>query len=461
MADDAEMVERALRKAGVNCQIRLVDNKHDFTHALKNSRPDIILSDHSLPSFNSHEALRIVNETDPSIPFILVTATVSEEYAVTVIKEGASDYILKDRLQRLPAAIRGAIEKYKMEAERLAADEILKASERKYRLLFDNNPLPMWMVATPSMHIVDVNEAAIEHYGYTRDEFLQMRASDLEPGKAEEQEREEYGVTNIMQPNIFRHKRKDGGVVYTDIAEHDVFFEGNLVRLISANDCSERLRAEADLSRQRILQQKLITETSIQVQEHERKEIGEELHDNINQVLATAKLFLDLAITKHQIDSEYLKGSRDNIMLAIEEIRKLSHTLVAPSLGDITLVNAIQEIIHEIRLVTPLQLDLRADHYDEAALDKDVKLMLYRIVQEQVNNIIKHAGAARASIVLYAGLDYIILSVADDGSGFDTGARREGIGLRNIRNRAGFYDGIVTITSSPGNGCKLEVKIPY
>src|SRR5258705_11542548 len=163
--DDAELVEWTLKKAGIDFQNQQVDNKQDFINALKNNRPDIILSDHSLPLFDSHEALKIAKGMDRPVPFILVTATVSEEYAVNIIKEGASDYILKDRLQRLPNAVLGAIEKYNLENQRRLADETLRASERKYKLLFESNPLPMWMVSKSTLGIIDVNEAAIRHYG--------------------------------------------------------------------------------------------------------------------------------------------------------------------------------------------------------------------------------------------------------------------------------------------------------
>ena len=197
---DAELVSRELKKAGIKTQELLVSNKNDFIQALKKFSPDIILSDHSLPSFDSHEALRILNQTGMHIPFILVTATVSEEYAVTVMKEGATDYILKDRLQRLPSAILSAIEKAETETE---------------------------------------------------------------------------------------------------------------------------------LSHQLILQQKLITETSIQVQEQEREEIAKELHDNINQILAASKLYLEHSIKKEGFQSELLQKSLENIVLAMDELRQLSHSLVA------------------------------------------------------------------------------------------------------------------------------------
>src|SRR5579863_9529381 len=115
---DAELVERTLRRSGIVFEKLIVDTKEEYTKALDEFEPDIILSDHSLPSFNSLEALNILKNTKRNIPFILITATVSEEFAVNVMKDGAADYVLKDRLQRLPNAVINAIEKYQSDNER-------------------------------------------------------------------------------------------------------------------------------------------------------------------------------------------------------------------------------------------------------------------------------------------------------------------------------------------------------
>jgi len=117
ISSDAELVDRALKKAGIIFEKRLVDTRQEYMKALEDFRPDIILSDHSLPTFNSLEALNLLKESGRNIPFILITATVSEEFAVNVMKEGASDYVLKDRLQRLPSAVINAVDKYQLDAK--------------------------------------------------------------------------------------------------------------------------------------------------------------------------------------------------------------------------------------------------------------------------------------------------------------------------------------------------------
>lgn len=126
---DAELIARVLKKSNLDFQSLVVDNRQEFEDALKNFAPDIVLSDHSLPSFDSSQALKLVRNLTNKIPFILVTATMSEEFAVAALKNGADDYILKDRLQRLPDAILNAMELKKLENERMVFLEEIIANE--------------------------------------------------------------------------------------------------------------------------------------------------------------------------------------------------------------------------------------------------------------------------------------------------------------------------------------------
>ncbi|TSJ40731.1 PAS domain S-box protein [Mucilaginibacter corticis] len=133
---DAELVGIELKRSKLSFERIVVDNKIDYIRAIDEYKPDIILSDHSLPSFDSLEAFEILKKSDLDVPFILITATISEEFAVEIMKNGAADYVLKDRTQRLPNAILNALEKYRLEAERkkymeevIANESLLKEAE--------------------------------------------------------------------------------------------------------------------------------------------------------------------------------------------------------------------------------------------------------------------------------------------------------------------------------------------
>ena len=137
LESDVELMKRELHKSHQAYEILVVNNAKDYSKALAEFMPDIILADHSIPSFNSLEALMLASGSDVKIPFILVTGTLSEEYAIDIIKNGASDYILKDRIQRLPSAITNALEKSRLEAERkayldeiIANESLLRATEK-------------------------------------------------------------------------------------------------------------------------------------------------------------------------------------------------------------------------------------------------------------------------------------------------------------------------------------------
>ena len=143
-AEDAEMIQRLLAKEDNNFECNLAMNKGQFLKALDQFVPDIILSDNSLPQFSAIEALKIVRERSLYIPFILVTGTVSEEFAATIIKQGADDYILKDRLSRLPNAIQVSFKQRQIERERLEAVDKLKESNDRYKIVAKATRETIW-----------------------------------------------------------------------------------------------------------------------------------------------------------------------------------------------------------------------------------------------------------------------------------------------------------------------------
>ena len=157
---------------------------------------------------------------------------------------------------------------------------------------------------------------------------------------------------------------------------------------------------------------------------------------------------------------DLLAKSFEYIDTTIELIRQLSKSLIAPSLGEVTLKQAIEELVDTIQMASDLKIGLNTSNYDEQAIDTSIQLMLYRIVQEQTNNIIKHAKAKNVSINLRNTPTQIVMTIEDDGVGFDRKKSSGGIGLRNMADRAEFFNGNFRISSEPSKGCMLEVSIP-
>ena len=360
---------------------------------------------------------------------------------------------------------------------RKRSEATILASEEKYRQIFYKNPFPTWIFDTDSLHIVEVNNAAMEKYGFSKEEFHCLTMRDLHPpGEAEEFMESLYpdggregmaaGSVEVLQegrrlvsagPKLWHHCNRRGDIMIVEITSHLIDYFGKICMQVIINDVTDRIRLEKELALQHRLKQQQITEVVLDAQERERFELGQELHDNINQILATSKLYLDVAIEEREPRIELLDKSRRNISMAIEEIRKLSHELITPSLNDLGLVQTIRELIRSIQSVKRMKIRLDVAGLDEDELQPEQKINIYRIIQEQLNNILKHAQANNVDIELYNAQEQVSLRLTDDGKGFDPRIRRKGVGISNIISRAELYNGKVEIESAPGKGCQLVV----
>lgn len=251
-ASDVDLLIYALDRSGLEYTSVIVEKKQDFEDAIRNFHPDLILSDHSLPDFNSLEALEICKKLKYHCAFILVTGTVSEEFAAQCIKEGADDYLLKDNLKRLPSAIENALRKKRAEYEKQVNIDKLAQSEHNYRRLFNHNPMPMWIIDRVTSRFLHVNRAAIKHYGYSREEFLSMQETDLYADlEAEIITTDPDGTTgNLQDGRVYKHQKKDGMEIFVEIKANDIATLGIQGRLILANDITEIVNINHKLEQQ-------------------------------------------------------------------------------------------------------------------------------------------------------------------------------------------------------------------
>ncbi|MBL0202545.1 MAG: PAS domain S-box protein [Chitinophagaceae bacterium] len=249
---------------------------------------------------------------------------------------------------------------------------------------------------------------------------------------------------------IIVHKTPDGIPQFLSFIAHDI------TDLKNAE--SEKILMQQEILNQKIEGQKKIARAIIRGQEKERNYIGQELHDNINQMLAGTKMFLGVAGSKSKEAKEIIRYPMELIDNLIQEIRLLTHKLVTP-LKNVNLDELIQNLLNKFNQ-NSVKTTFRYTIPDQMISD-DLKLNIYRIIQEQENNIMKYAEAKNVHISLEAKGNNIIIKVEDDGNGFDVNSKRNGIGISNIINRAETFNGTAKIESSPGNGCKIHVSIPY
>lgn len=359
------------------------------------------------------------------------------------------------------------------DTKRKEAEDLLRKSEENFRGLIYN--LKQGVILLDKNGITTIcNQAALTMLGLSESNVIGKASSDYYLHVIHEDGTEfpinENPVSMLLQYNvpardlvmgIYREKMSD--LVWVLVNVEPVFTaDGKLNNVVcSLTDITEQKRLSKELIETEIQKQKELVQATIDGQEKEKEEIGRELHDNINQYLTTARLYLEVAKEKATGEvQEMISLSHKTLSDIVKEIRKISQSLVPPTLGDIGLVESVQELCESIHQAHTIEIELQHRFFDDEVLTDQLKLMLFRIIQEQLNNVIKHSEASHMHISLQSDAESVLLTINDDGKGFDTAVYKKGRGLSNISSRANLLNGKMDLKSSPGNGCTISVSIP-
>lgn len=350
--------------------------------------------------------------------------------------------------------------------ERVKAERELKESEKKYKLLFESNPLPMWMVGLSDHRFIDVNNAAIKQYGYSRNEFMKMTSMDLRP----EEEVERYkkfpdaGFNSVHLSGVWRHRQKDGKIIFVDINTHDFIYNGQAARLVLANNVTEKYKAEEKLKESYDSIREL-TEHLQNVREEERSHMAREIHDELGQLLTVLKMDVSWLNRKIAASSpEQIQSKLGELMTMIDTtvktVRRIASELRPTLLDDLGLVAAIEWHLEEFEKRSGIRQEfIRPEH--EPKIDDALKIGLFRIFQESLTNVARHSGAHKVNVRLQRDNGQIILKIRDDGKGFDLEpTSKKTLGLLGMKERTKMMGGVYHISGVPGEGTMVEVIVP-
>lgn len=224
-------------------------------------------------------------------------------------------------------------------------------------------------------------------------------------------------------------------------------------------DITEKRKLQEQLEHEKDLQQKRITAAVIKATEDERAQVGKELHDNVNQVLTTVKLYVELCLEDVSKSEAILQKSSRLLQNSINEIRGLSKRLSAPSLGGMRLRDSVGELVDAINATKRLDVHYKND-VEELDLADDVHVAIYRILQEHFTNIIKHSNATTVNVRITVEDQTLKVAVNDNGQGFDPAKVRKGVGVESMMSRAQGLNGALELISAPGKGCTLLLDVP-
>ena len=341
--DDAELIQRLLKRSGMQFSAEVVSDEKGFLNALDENNFDAVLADNALPQYSSMEALHMIKQKNPFTAFILVTGTVSEEFAVNIIRQGADDYILKTNLTRLSSAISNAIGTRKMQKDKLAAEKEMQELNKQLRSL--------------TAHVQNVRE--------------------------EEQAR-----------------------------------------------------------------------------------IAREIHDELGQMLTAIKMDIASADKKMERSAPDAKNHLSDAMSLVDNIiksvRKIASELRPGILDDLGLEAALDWQSQEFERHNPDIKCLFYSSVQDVQIEKNIATGLYRIYQESLTNIARHAGATKVKAELTHIDDQLILTVADNGNGFnyEEVKNKKTLGLVGMKERALIIKGELTADSVPGKGTTITITVP-
>ncbi len=421
--------------------------------------PEIIFVDLNLPDSKGLDTFLAVNSVFPLSTIIILSGLEDKSIALQAIQAGAQDFILKSDFDEK------LLEKtLQYSVERKLSQQALKESNLRYELVSKATNDPIWDWDLLTQKITWNDKVSIFGYSEIIDKDDAWCESNIHP---EDVERVKIKLDQHLSrqsetwTDTYRFRCFDG--TYMHILDRGHILRnksGVAYRMIGCmQNITEMVLLEQKLEEERIESQRDVLKAVILGQEKEKDEIGRELHDNINQILVTVKMYLGIAKSNKSRLEEMTEKSYDHISNVMNEIRALSHSLATPSLGDITLQEALQFMIDEINSGKKLKIAF-SDQTNGKINDKNRELALYRITQEQLSNILKYAKATEVSICIKVTGNNIHLIIADNGVGFDLSKITKGIGLKNINNRISVYSGKMNIISSPGKGCRLEISIP-
>jgi PAS domain S-box-containing protein len=479
---DAELVERELRRGNLDFEKLVVSDRPGFIKALDEFAPDIIISDHSLPSFNSIEALEIIKSKDIKIPLILVTATISEEFAAEIIKLGAYDYLLKDRLQRLPTAILNALENCKLENERekhireiIASDALFKKAEKIAHFGIWESDLITGLVKW--------SDEIYELLGYKKNEIepsLNNVLNTLHPD-------DKVITSELIQDAImyrdslsfdYRIKAKHGGIKYLHsvlLIERDI--NGKPLKMTGFNlDVTEEMKAKKGMD-------KMLADVIKRNEELEQFSyiVSHNLRAPVANILGLMNMLKNGEKEKGE-QEEIFAGLATSVHRLDDIILDMNHILnVRGSVNDEKEIVSFAELVQDIKQLISETIEKENAEIvtDFAEIDKmeTLKSFMHSIFYNLILNSIKFrqkGEAPQIKITSYKVRDKIYLSFKDNGIGMDLSNKKnkifklynrfhgevdgKGLGLFMVKTQVEALGGKISVLSSVNKGTEFKIE---
>jgi len=468
--DDPEILqitERLLKKE--NFIVTTATSGRECLQIIRNNKPDLLLLDVMLPDVSGVEVCRIIKKDAElaSIYVLLLSGLkIESEDIADGLETGADGYMIKplknrELLARVDAGIRI-----------VKSERAMRKSEEKYRFMFENNPQPMLIYDIETLEILEVNLSAINHYGYSRSEFLSMTLKDIRPQEdlpalIKDIERARGGESSTGE---WRHIKKNGEIIIVEITAHTIIHNDRVARHVLILDITERKQAEEDLKNSQELLRKFALHSQNEYEE-EKVILATQIDDELTQTLVALKI--DIGLLKNKVSTKSASSVSEELLTKLDQSYKLIENSIGTSLK---LMNNLRyEVLYLMGFVEAVKLyssEFQNQHnvkcnfvsaIHKLELDQKQSTSLFRIFQNAMSNIAIHSKATEVKIKLARVSDKLIFEIADNGIGFDQKnlLNTESNGLIIMKERTFLLDGKLYISSLPNRGTSIRVEIPF
>ena len=456
---DAALVARELRRAGFELQVQRVESRAELLAALERGPWHLVLSDSSSHDLSGLEALALCRARREAPPFVFVSG--DDHYAKVshALEAGAYGHVSKNRLVELAPIVIGALAAVRQRALRRTSGEIASGEVAFAMLGAVAAALPdLFLRLVPDGTILEHHAGGGRALWTSPLEWIGRRLQDVLPRSIGRQVAEGLAAyAQDRQPRVLELALPAGGRT----RHYEARFMPLLGEQIAVvfSDVTDRVRDKA-------VRRKLLART-VAVQEEERRRIALDLHDQAGQSLALLQLRLTAIASLESIAAmrAELLGLREVAAEAVAKLRQVAKELHPAVLEQTGLVAALEQLAEEQSQLMAVPIRVDAEALRTGRLPARIELGLYRIAQEALTNVARHAAARRVHILVARTGELAELAVSDDGAGFDLAARRDTapdghLGLVGMEERAALLGGELSIASRPGEGTTVRVRVP-